>query len=146
MAQTKKNLNLFPFAQEIFNSLPRHERWLISPSNGNFIDSSKLVTRIIDFNQHNLPCGFVEAYKYNNSNRVAFIIIAIKLEFRKQGIAKSLIKQAEDDLRIKGYNKVIYRVDKTNIPSIRLAQKCKYKKIYQSKNYLAFAKELNKSE
>lgn len=146
MPQIMQNMNLFHFSEEVFNSLPQNERRLISPRTGTFIDSPNLVSRIIDFDQHFRCTAFVEAYKYNNSNHVAFITIAVKVEFRQRGVAQSLIKQVENDLLRKGFNKIIYRVFKSNIPSIRLAQRCKYKKVSTNKDFLIFVKDLTKSE
>ena len=133
--------NLFQFTQDLFHRLSKEDQLKIS-SNGNFIDSPYLISRIIDFSNHHQATGFAEAYKFNgNSNNVAFIVIAVLPEWRKQGIGSNLLEQIEKDVFNKGYNKIIYRTSVTNKESQDLAKSNNYTMVNKSKNYINFVKK-----
>lgn len=140
MKQIMQKKNLFQLTQDLFFKLSKEDQLKVSPS-GNFVDSPALVGRICSFDPHGRMTGFTEAYRYNgNSNNVAFIVIAVLPEWRKQGIGSNLLEQIVDDAFSKGFNKIIYRTSTSNKESQALAKSNGFKKVNQSKTFVVFSK------
>ena len=127
-------------AKVVYDSLSEKDKQLCSPR-GKYVDSSNIAYRYVHkINNH--PVGFIDCYKYNHSNHSAFIILAVNPAYRGNGIGKLMLKKAEYNCKLLGFQKLIYRVEKENIPSFNLAKKNGYTLTLQTKNQYTFIKEL----
>ena len=118
----------------VYNQLSDDEKKLLSPR-GKFIDSPNLIYR---YNHlvNGKSVGFIEVYKLNgNSNSTGFITLAIAPKYRSKGISYVLIKKAIDGCKSKGYSKLIYRIDNSNVSSRAVAEKNGFILNHQGKNY-----------
>ena len=118
----------------VYNQLSDDEKKLLSPR-GKFIDSPNLIYR---YNHlvNGKSVGFIEVYKLNgNSNTTGYITLAIAPKYRSKGISYILIKKAIDGCKSKGYSKLIYRIDNSNVSSRSVAEKNGFILNHQGKNY-----------
>ena len=118
----------------VYNQLSDDEKKLLSPR-GKFIDSPNLIYR---YNHlvNGKSIGFIEVYKLNgNSNSTGFITLAIVPKYRSKGISYILIKKAIDGCKSKGYSKLIYRIDNSNMASRTVAEKNGFILNRQGKSY-----------
>jgi ribosomal protein S18 acetylase RimI-like enzyme len=131
-------------ALEIWQSLPEEQRKLVSPR-GNYVDSPNLVYRYVK-KVDNTPIGFIDAYNLKtgrgSSSRIAFIILAVRPDRQSSGVGKEMLAKAETNLRSKGYSELIYRVERTNIPSVALANSYGFQLKSETKNQYVFHKTL----
>lgn len=108
----------------IYNSLTDKEKDSITPGKV-FINSRYVISRqVLYSNKTKEPAAFAEAYPYNfKSKTKAFIVLAVKKEYRRCGLALNLLHMIINDLKNKGYRTLVYGVKPDNISSIITAQR-----------------------
>ena len=137
MTTLKESVGTYQDSLSIYNSLTPQEKKWCSPS-GRFIDSPAIISRQIIYN-NNQPAAFGEIYKYNGkSKNVGFIVLAVHPKFRGKGYAKQVIDRCINEIKSKGYNKLVYRVDNDNIGSIKLARSYGFNFIRKTKTQTIF--------
>jgi len=109
-------------SRKIWESLNNTDRLLVSPR-GNYVDSDKILYRKV-LTVNNEDVGFVDIYKHMPFSNSGFVLIAVKDNHRGKGYAETLLKDAINDSKELNIKKLIYRCEKTNLPSIELAKKC----------------------
>ena len=128
-------------AKELYDKLSDKEKSYVAPR-GKYIDSPKLSFRLGLVEKNNL-LGFIDVYEFNEKE--GFIIIAVDPYYRGMGVAKSLLKSAIIVAISKNFNKLIYKVDKSNKASVNFINNSVYNFILTSESYndLTYTLQLN---
>lgn len=71
--------------------------------------------------------GFIEMYKSNDAPNMATIAIDVHPNYRHQGVAKSLVKDAVSNMNDLDINRLEWYCKKSNIASYKLATSCGFK-------------------
>ena len=131
------SLHIDPYtdALNVYNSLNRNVQLWVAP-NGRFVDSPLVKYRDVGYQNQTNPACFIEWY--DTSPDEAFIIYAVKPEFQGHGISQILLKAAANDAASHGKKKLIYRVSKDNIKSIKAAIKFGFKEKENGKEDIIF--------
>lgn len=102
----------------VYNDLSEEEKRFIDVD-GSFEDSPYLFYRKIKYVK-SYPIAFIEVYKDKNEGAIA---IAVNKKYRGQGIASDLIRNAMVYCKRRNIVQLIYKVNKKNQDSIKLASK-----------------------
>lgn len=105
--------------------------------NGEFKDSPYIVYRDIYYD-NNKPIGFIDVYSLDEKNMC--IVLAVLEEYRGKGIAKKLVSKMERNINVKSIKYIIWKADKDNIASQKLALKMGYKFYYHTKTSKSYIK------
>lgn len=110
----------FNQSKKIFLKLSDSQKHFVSPR-GEYRNVSKdrfLFKYIIKSGGE--PAGFIDVYKFNNSDKVGFIVLAVSPKFQHKGIGKKLLDAAIRGCRLKKVNTLYYRFDNQNLNSEKL--------------------------
>lgn len=140
MSESVSPNNGYQDAKQVYDSLSDEDKRLCSPR-GRYVDSPNLACRYVH-RISNVPVGFIDCYKYNGKMDTAFILIAVDPHYRGQGIAKTMVENSIRTCRKIGFKKMMYRVEKENTASVRLAQSMGFEQTYETKNQITFTKPL----
>lgn len=140
MSESVSTNNGYQDAKQVYDSLSDEDKRLCSPR-GRYVDSPNLAYRYVH-RISNVPVGFIDCYKYNGKMDTAFILIAVDPHYRGQGIAKTMVENAIYTCRKIGFKKMMYRVEKENTASVRLAQSMGFEQTSETKNQITFTKSL----
>ena len=114
--------------QHLLAYSPYQLKYLITKANSNCLG---------EYISDNLR-GFIIVL-YKKGTRVAGIeTLNVDPKYHGNGIGKKLLIAAEEDIKIKGINKINLEVSTKNIPAIRLYEKFGYKKENILKNYYKY--------
>lgn len=105
----------FKDVKAIYDSLPREQQLLVSPS-GRFVDSPNLVLRTVDPGN-----GFAEAYKIPGNK--AFVTVAVAPDAQGNGKGMELLHNTIARANAEGIGRLVYRLNSNNNASRALVRK-----------------------
>lgn len=101
---------------QIVNKIPKNEHHYFYNGNS-FKDSPFVIYRDAIKNK-----AFIDIYSLNDPSE-GIIVLAVIPSERRNGLAELLVKKAINNIGKIRVNKLIWKVDSDNIPSIKLAKK-----------------------
>ena len=118
-------------ALEVFESLTDEEKKFVT-HNSTFVDSDRIIFRHVEYKKEE-PIAFVDIYTGDPDEGV--IVYAIKKKYRGSGLSSKLLDTAIDHVKNKTtLNKLIYKVDSKNKPSLNIVKSLPDFKLTSSKN------------
>ena|GEM_PF-2884440 len=109
---------------QVYNSLSEQEKkWF-----GKFTDGEKFTVhrKLIEIDGD--PAGFIEVgdcrFIIGGIKGDCIIYVAVSAKYRRRGIGFRLVNEVVQNFRENGFKVLTYRVNKNNIASIKLAEKC----------------------
>lgn len=92
--------------------------------------------------------GFIEIIKDNRIDNAAYVVIGVHPTYRREGIGKQLIATTIKDIPIEqpDLNTLIWRADKNNIASQKLACNCGFKPFEENNNKASFKYSIKKPQ
>lgn len=105
--------------------------------NGEFKDSPYVVYRDIKYIGSN-PVGFIDVYAFDERNM--YIVLAVLKEYRGRGIAKELVKKMEKNIDVKTIKYLVWKTDRSNIVSQKLARQLGYRLYHYTKTSRSYMK------
>ena len=134
-AQHQQFKNKFPDVKKVADKLNKNDLYYIC--NGEFKDSPYVVYRDIYY-ENNQPVGFIDVYSFDKNNM--YIVLAVLEEYRGKGIAQQLISKMEHNINVKSIKYIVWKTDKDNIVSQKLALKMGYKFYHYTKTSKSYMK------
>ena len=125
----------FPDVKSIADKLDKDDLYRIC--GGDFKDSPYIVYRDIHY-ENNQPVGFIDVYSFDEQNM--YIVLAILKEYRGKGIAQKLVSKMERNINVKSIKYIVWKTDKDNISSQKLAVKMGYKFYHHTKTSKSYMK------
>lgn len=129
------NDNSYEQALKIFNTLPENEKWQLCPMHGKYKNVPVLYRHVIPNK------GFVDLYRYNHSDKIGFLLIAVSPKYRGKGITYDLIRICIKDSKILGIHKIWWVCAKDNVSSYKAAIKNGFKLSRTNKQEIFLYKE-----
>lgn len=126
----------FKDIKEIVNSLSNKE--LLYICNGNFVDSPYVKYREC-IKIDNKSVGFIELYELEGEESL-FITIVVKKEYRGMKLANILLDRMFNYYSDKKHYPFMWRADKENINSIKLAEKYNFKLVNETETKFEYIK------
>lgn len=111
-------------SKKIFDKLPINEKYYISSSGEYDYNPDYMFSLIYHIKKKNI--GFIDAY-LDSYYKQPYISIAVLPKYRNFGIATKLLKEMENEIRIRGYLFLIYTFSSENISSMKFAEKNEFK-------------------
>lgn len=123
--------NNFAGCLKVYNSLSDQEKkWFGTYDSGGDVIIHRKLIKVDDE-----PAGFVEvgdcAKIPDGIEGDCIVYVAVAPEYRQRGIGFKLVSEVVQSFKENGFNSLTYRVNKKNIASIKLAEKCGLKKVSQ---------------
>lgn len=125
----------FKDVKKITDQLDKNDLYHIC--GGEFKDSPYVVYRDIKY-IGSAPVGFIDVYAFDERNM--YIVLAVLKEYRGRGIAKELVKKMERDIDVKSIKYLVWKTDKDNTGSQKLARQMGYKLYHYTKTSRSYMK------
>ena len=125
----------FKDVKKIVDQLDKADLYYIC--NGEFKDSPYVVYRDIKYIGSS-PVGFIDVYAFDKRNM--YIVLAVLKEYRGRGIAKELVKKMEKNIDVKTIKYLVWKTDKSNIGSQKLARQLGYRLYHYTKTSRSYMK------
>ena len=125
----------FKDVKKIVDQLDKADLYYIC--NGEFKDSPYVVYRDIKYIGSS-PVGFIDVYAFDTRNM--YIVLAVLKEYRSRGIAKELVKTMEKNIDVKNIKYLVWKTDRSNIASQKLARQLGYKLYHYTKTSRSYMK------
>lgn len=122
LLETFKSSSNFKHALEIYNSLTEEEKNFVAPNGLKDVPGWRYVMY-----QDNEPAGFIFIHDFYKDTTTGFITMAVKKEYRRSGLALSLLKIGVRYFKRSSFKELIFRCDSNNTASYKLAMKFGFK-------------------
>lgn len=133
LLETFKSSTNFRHALEIYNSLTDEEKKFVAPNGLKDVPGWRYIMY-----QNNEPAAFIFIHDFYEDNSAGFITMAVKKEYRRSGLALSLLKIGVNYFKRSSFKELIFRCDSNNIASYKLAKKFGFKTKYIAVDKLTF--------
>lgn len=120
-SSSSRTVYTFNDVKNIVNRIPKSEHHLFY-NGSSFKDSPYTKYRDVMY-ASNGSGGFIEIYVFDNEPNTGIIVIATEPSAREKGIATDLVKKAVKSMPSLNIEKLVWRTDKRNVKSIKLAEK-----------------------
>ena len=134
-SQKNKYRSMFPDVKAVTDKLSKEDLYHIC--GGEFKDSPYVVYRDIYY-ERNIPVGFIDVYSFDERNM--YIVLAVLEEYRGSGIASALVRKMENNIDVKSIRYLVWKTDRDNTDSQKLAMKLGYKMYRHSKTSKSYFK------
>ena len=116
---------------QVYNSLSEQEKkWF-----GTYDSDSEVVIHRKLIEVDNKPAGFIDvgdcAKIPDGIEGDCIVCVAVAPKYRRRGIGFKLVSEVVRSFKENGFKSLTYRVNKKNIASIKLAEKCGLKRLPQ---------------